>query len=147
MTIRPWRGEGVREGCAHETWKLGPIHNHKIITIAPGTDIYTEPAWIPTPPHIPAPRSEGEIATPLQRGKTKGLVTSLYLTSSLGMQLATLRSSWEVADLWSRTLSRLHGQQLLYSSPLLPLLLHLCLTTPVLCQPLPVVVIWYALIG
>ena len=41
----------------------------------------------------------------------------------------------------------LGGQQLLYSSPLLPLLLHLCITTPVLCQPLPVVVIWYALIG
>ena len=43
-----------------------------------------------------------------------GLVASLYITSSLGMQLATLWSSWEVADLWSRTLSWLHGQQLLY---------------------------------
>ena len=28
----------------------------------------------------------------------KGLVTLLYLTSSLGMQLATLWSSWEVAN-------------------------------------------------
>ena len=61
--------------------------------------------------------------------KAKGLVTSLYLASSLGMQLATLWSNWEVADLCSRTISRLHGQQLLYSSPLLLLLLHLCLAT------------------
>ena len=46
------------------------------------------------------------------------------------VELATLWSSWEVADLWSQALGRLHGQQLLYSSPLLPLLQHLCLTTP-----------------
>ena len=47
--------------------------------------------------------------------KAKGLVTSVYLTRSLGMQLATLWSSWGV---WSQMLGWLHEQQLLYSSPL-----------------------------
>ena len=69
-------------------------------------------------------------ATPLQQKKAKGLV---YLTSSLGMQLATLWLSWEVADLWSRTLSRLLMDSSCFTQALCCLF---CYTAPHNTRPL-----------
>ena len=73
---------------------------------------------------------------PLQREKSKGsgdiaipYQFSWNAISDLVVKFGSCRSL--VPNTWPA--------QLLYSSPLLPVL-HLCLTIPVLCQPLPVVV-------
>ena len=90
------------------------------------------PAWL----HVSSVHVCSYVATSLQRKKQRALWWHRYtLPVLLECQLATLWSSWEVADLWSPA-----PQQLLYISPLLPLLLNVTTLNYF-------VVIWYALIG